>query len=83
MFAALRQSGAGPTLPTCALQEVGSYRGYTDRQRPGPVRGEDDPKYDMEPLAPDQGSKHLNPLDRLETRGGPILCWLFEAFSFQ
>ena len=30
-----------------------------------------------------QGSKHLNRLDRLETRAGPILCWLFEAFSFE
>jgi len=34
-------------------------------------------------VSADQGSKHLNPLDRLETRGGPILCWLFEAFFFQ
>jgi hypothetical protein len=34
-------------------------------------------------VSADQGSEHLNRLDRLETRGGPILCWLFEAFSFQ
>ena len=31
----------------------------------------------------DQNVFHLNRLDRLETRGGPILCWLYKAFSFQ
>ena len=38
---------------------------------------------DTEPLAPTKAANIVTLVDRLETRGGPILCWLFEAFSFQ
>src|SRR5215471_7272961 len=43
-YQSARTSGVGPTPPTCAPRQVVSYRGYTDRQRLGSARGEDDPQ---------------------------------------
>jgi hypothetical protein len=62
---AVRESEVGPGLPTYALQQVGSYLGYTGRAANVATKAAHDPQLTCVALSPRRSaSKWLNPKGR-------------------